>query len=91
MLVVPFPLEKFMGVARKQIDGLIYARGRCWARSKVWVLGGFSPPPLDDHGPCNGKVGQGVPGGSKKKFLQKLVDVYTQPWKTSSKLGTGKR
>jgi hypothetical protein len=80
MLVVPFPLEKFMGVARKQIDGLIYARGRCWAGSKVWVLGAFSPPPLDDHGPCNGKVEQGVPGGSKKKF-------YRSSWMFTRNLG----
>jgi hypothetical protein len=80
VLVVPFPLEKFMGVARKQIDDLIYARGRCWARSKVWVLGRFSPPPLDDDGPCNGRVGQGVPGGSKKKF-------YRSSWMFTRNLG----
>jgi hypothetical protein len=80
-----FPFRKGYGELReKQIDDLIYARDRYWARSKVWVLGGFSPPPLDDHGPCNGRVEQGVPGGSKKKFLQKLVDVYTQPWQLSS-------
>jgi hypothetical protein len=74
--------KKVDGVARKQIDDLIYARGPCWARSTVkpgfWAV-------FRHHqcGPCNGRVAQGVPVGSQTKFygtVQKLVDVYTQTW-----------
>jgi hypothetical protein len=75
-----------MGVARKQIDDLIYARGSLLGPLESLVLGGFSPPPLDDHGPYNGnlRVEQGVPGGSKKKFDRNSWMFYTQPWQLSS-------
>jgi hypothetical protein len=76
-----FPFRKGYGELReKQIDDLIYARDRYWARSKVWVLGGFSPPPLDDHGHATVGLSRGTQVVRKGSF-------YRNSWMFTRNLG----